>query len=266
MGAAKPGSTLPTQGGKAQPTNTLQPGSQIFGGTVTPNTIGPNGLPVGGTMPAGYNGPIPSQGGKFPANPQQPTTSNIPGYAQPYVNALTPQVQPPPGQQIIGFRSPGQGQTLSDYNIYGPINPPSNTGLVPAQGGKAPLTPEQQAAISANADPARGLGLNLGSMLYGGGGQQPTAPAGLPLGYNGPIPGVLNPGDYISPGMNQPTQPAPVMPAQPQRDLGYGNPPPRPQVMPRPVPQVMPRQPTPRPAMPRPSLIGSGLAGLRGRR
>jgi hypothetical protein len=25
---------------------------------------------------------------------------------------------------------------MSDYNIYGPANPPSNTGLVPAQGGK----------------------------------------------------------------------------------------------------------------------------------
>jgi len=229
MGALKPGSTLPPQGGKGQPTNTLQPGSQIFGGTVTPNTIGPNGLPVGGTMPAGYNNPIPSQGGKFPANPQQPTTSNIPGYAQPYVNALNPQVQQP---AMVDPAMVAQIQAA-----YG------QPGQVPAQGGKAPLTPEQRAAISNNADPARGLGLNLGSMLYGGGGQQPTAPAGLPLGYNGPIPGVLNPGDYISPGMNQPTQPAPVMP--------------------RPV---MPRPAMPRPTMTRPSLIGSGLAGLKGRR
>ena len=43
---------MPPQGGKGgvQP-QTLQPGAQIFNGTVTPNTIGPNGLPVGGTMP-----------------------------------------------------------------------------------------------------------------------------------------------------------------------------------------------------------------------
>jgi hypothetical protein len=181
MGAPKPGSTLPTQGGKGggiptqpgqgqlapigmggvQP-QTLQPGAQIFNGTVTPNTIGPNGLPVGGTMPAGYNGPIPPQGGKFPGNPQQPTTSNIPGYAQPYVNALNPQVQQP---AMVDPAMVAQVQAA-----YG------QPGQVPAQGGKAPLTPEQRAAISNNADPARGLGLNLGSMLYGGGGQQPTAP------------------------------------------------------------------------------------------
>jgi hypothetical protein len=54
-----------------------------------------------------------------------------------------------------------------------------------------------------------------------------------------------------------------VLPPQggfPQRDLGYGIPPPRPQVMPRPVPQVMPRQPTPKPA---PSITAPlGLAQL----
>jgi len=158
------GSTLPPQGGKGGAQNPdgtnamnlinayqqqigVQPGQ-----TMNPQQLGqmnsymqtlqqqqPNNTflnpnPVGATQQ-----PIPAQGGKFPANPQQPTTSNIPGYAQPYVNALNPQ-------------QPGQ---------------------VPAQGGKAPLTPEQHAAISANADPARGLGLNLGDMLYGGGGQQP---------------------------------------------------------------------------------------------
>jgi hypothetical protein len=52
--------------------------------------------------------------------------------------------------------------------------------------------------------------------------------------------------------------------------LGYGIPPPRPQVfpvqpqvMPRPVPQVMPRQPTPKPA---PQGLAQIQQMLRGRR
>ena len=223
MGAAKPGQTIQGKGtGTVQPTNTLQPGSQIFGGTVTPNTIGPNGLPVGGTMPAGYTSPIPAQGGKFPGNPQQPTTSNIPGYAQPYANALNPQVQQP---AMVDPAMVAQIQAA-----YG------QPGQVPAQGGKAPLTPQQQADLAPYIDPVRPLpqvqqpaplGLNLGDMLYGGGGQQST-------GY-------------------------------PQRDLGYGNPPPRPQVMPRPVPQVTttraPITTTRAPVRPAP-MQPQGIAGI----
>jgi hypothetical protein len=226
FGAAKPGSTLPPQGGKAQPTNTLQPGAQIFNGTVTPNTIGPNGLPVGGTMPAGYNGPIPSQGGKFPGNPQQPTTSNIPGYAQPYVNALNPQVQQPAmvdpamvAQIQAAYKQPGQ---------------------VPAQGGKTPFTPEQQAAFGPYISPAR---------------PQVLPPQGQ---------SVRNPQSPITPyGPEQLAFLQEKMQGQPTRPQVF---PAQPQVMPRLVPQVMPRQPTPRPTMTRPSSIGAGLAALRGRR
>ena len=87
---------------------------------------------------------VPAQGGKTP-NANGTYTGQLSPQMSPYIDAMQPQPgQPltpgpntaPPGQQIIGFRSPGRGQTLSDYNIYGPINPPSNTGLVPAQGGK----------------------------------------------------------------------------------------------------------------------------------
>jgi hypothetical protein len=127
-GVAQPSRPTLAQPGQV---STLQPGSQIFGGTVTPNTIGPNGLPVGGTMPAGYTSPIPAQGGKFPSNPQQPTTSNIPGYAHP----------------SIGPRSAGPGAPIPSYiaEKYAEMErmgagQPQHLGQVPAQGGKAPIT------------------------------------------------------------------------------------------------------------------------------
>jgi hypothetical protein len=128
MGAAKPGQTIQGKG-----TGTVQPS--------TPTLAQP-----------GQVSTIPAQGGKGGV------PSNVPGYAQPYVNALPPQQPPQMGLGMGGVAGKGNA----------PVQP-----TIPPQGGKAPLTPEQHAAISANADPARGLGLNLGDMLYGGGGQQP---------------------------------------------------------------------------------------------
>ncbi len=154
MGAVKPGQTIQGKGtGTVQPsTPTLAPTGQ--GSTLPPQ--GGKGGPAGPMTPekqASFDqisamlarqpqvqqpapGQVPAQGGKA-QNPDGTRTGTLPGYIQPYVNSMLNQPQ------------------------------------VPAQGGKAPLTPEQHAAISANADPARGLGLNLGDMLYGGGGQQP---------------------------------------------------------------------------------------------
>lgn len=192
MGFPKPGSTfqptVPAQGGKggARPTTNspLQPGATIFNGVVTPNTIGPNGQPVGGTMPGGK-----APGAVQPTQPQVPAqggkggTSNVPGYAQPYVNALTPQVQ----QLAPGQVPPqgGKGTSRQDYDrmmaqtsfsgapptyeqfvqnrLNRPQMPqvmPQKPGVpmqpqVPAQGGKAPLTPEQQAALGPYVSPAR---------------------------------------------------------------------------------------------------------------
>jgi hypothetical protein len=251
-GAAKPGSTLPPQGGKGgvqSPRPTLAPPGQgstlppqggkggVQPGQVPPRTLGgyspadidrlmANQVPAQVQQPA--PGQVPAQGGKA-QNPDGTRTGTLPGYAQPYVNSMLNQPQ------------------------------------VPAQGGKAPLTPEQHAAISANADPARGLGLNLGDMLYGGGGQQPQVQPQVQQ----PAP-VMPAQPQRDLGYGIPPPRPQVFPAQPQRDLGYGIPPPRPQVfpaqpqvMPRPVPQVMPRQPTPKPA---PQVMPRGLAGLRGRR
>jgi hypothetical protein len=173
------GASIPAQGGKTVgPQNTLQPGSQIFGGTVTPNTIGPNGLPVGGTMPAGYTSPIPAQGGKA-QNPDGTRTGTLPGYAQPYVNDLFSQ------QAQVQQRAPGQvpaqggkGTSQQDYDrmmaqssfsgapptyeefVQNRLNPKPMPQVMPQKPG----VPSQ-------------LGLNLGSMLYGGGGQQPTTTA-----------------------------------------------------------------------------------------
>jgi len=197
---------------------------------------GTQGKGQGTIQPTGYNGPIrpsmnqpaqvPPQGGKFP------------GYSLPPQGGKSQADQDRFNAQIIASQNqPAQGGGLGMGGVAGKGNAPVQP-TVPAQGGKAPGTLANTPTLTT------GRPFDFSTVINNIG--QPTAPAGLPLGYNGPIPGVLNPGDYISPGMNQPTQPAPVMP--------------------RPVPQVMPRQPTPRPTMTRPSLIGSGLTGLRGRR
>jgi len=67
-----------------------------------------------------------------------------------------------------------------------------------------------------------GAGVKPGTPAGGKGVAQPSRPtlaqpgqsstlqpvgATMPAGYNGPIPGVINPGDYISPGINQPIPP-----------------------------------------------------------
>jgi hypothetical protein len=289
-GAAKPGSTLPPQGGKGgvqSPRPALAPPGQgstlppqggkggAQPGQVPPRTLGgyspadidrlmANQVPAQVQQPA--PGQVPAQGGKA-QNPDGTYTGTLPGYAQPYVNDLFSQ-------------RPGQ---------------------VPAQGGKAPLTPEQHAAISNNADPARGLGLNLGSMLYGGGGQQlapgQVAPTQAEIDRLRPMlttPMAQTPSNlssYTQPAYNDlMTQdkaaklaemermragqvPAPVQQsnqagqaeklAYMQSVLNAS----RPQVQ-QPAP-VMPRPAMPRltrPTMPRPSSIGAGLAALRGRR
>jgi hypothetical protein len=106
---------------------------------------------------------------------------------------------------------------------------------VPAQGGKAPLTPEQQAALGPYVSPARPQVM-------------PMSPQ-RDLGYGNQLPPEVQ--AQINATRNNP-QVSPPQGGFPQRDLGYGNPPPRPApVMPRPAP-VIP-QPVP----------GLGLAGLR---
>jgi translation initiation factor IF-2 len=209
MGAAKPGSTLPPQGGKSGVQQPIQPQVPMAGGkaagAVQPGQPPylPTGLPpsqpvyptVGSRLPDGTlvtqqgvdqakimnagkgNAPVqptvPAQGGKFPGNPMQPTMPQ-------------PQVSPPQG----GFpqRDLGYGNQLPP-EVQAQINATrSNPQVSPFQGGF----------------PQRDLG-------YGN---------QLPQGMPRPVPQVQ--------------QPAPVMPR------------PVPQVMPRqptpkPAPQVMPR-------------------------
>jgi hypothetical protein len=321
-GVAKPGTPA---GGKgvAQPqviqsltsTPTITPPAQI---STVPAQGG--GLGMGGVAGKG-NAPVqptvPAQGGKA-QNPDGTYTGTLPGYAQPYVNSMIgqPQVQQRdpqrpmfPGMELPpvqgGFPQQPQADmgTLYQQKIQqytgNPQVLPQQPGQVPAQGGKAPLTPEQRAAISANADPARGLGLNLGSMLYGGGGQQ------LAPGQVAPTQAEI---DRLRPMLSTPMAPQPaydnlmtqdkaaklaemerirssLTPTQQQNAMQYGDayygqpqrtltpvevamsglsqqPAP---LMPTPAP-VMTRPAIPRPTMRRPSLIGAGLAGLRGRR
>jgi len=88
------GASMPAQGGKAQPTNTL---------------------------PApGQTSTVPPQGKGAP--------SNVPGYAQPYIGALPPQV-PPQG---------GKSQAQIDQINADMAAKRTGQPLVPAQGGKTP--------------------------------------------------------------------------------------------------------------------------------
>ena len=236
MGAAKPGSTLPPQGGKG-------------GGRPMPPQV-------------------PAQGGKAP-----PPLEAI--YDPPQPGGGYPPMQPP-GLQVIGYGSPPQGKALPDYNIYGPANPPSNTGIVPAQGGKGQdfgpnVFPgpkitygsvQEQNEASARDRAAKGMvgfeGPNFTgqpAQVPAQGGKTPFTPeqqaAFGPYINTRPMPQVLPPQGGFP---QQPQVPAQVQPM--------------PQVMPRPAMtrSVMPRPAMPRPTMTRPSLIGSGLAGLRDRR
>jgi len=101
---------------------------------------------TGATMGGMYN-PI-------PLNVMQQAAGGNRDVLNPYFQSRFPQ-QPgspltpgpntaPPGQQVIGFRTPRQGQTLSDYNIYGPINPPVNPGMQPVA---AVAQPPQQRGL-----------------------------------------------------------------------------------------------------------------------
>jgi hypothetical protein len=173
--------------------------------------------------------PTPPQGGKGggAVQPTQPQTPYTPIGSQGGKGGRGP-IQPQPVQPT---------QTLPLFNNG--VND-AFTGI-PGQGGKAPLTPQQVAALGANVDPVRPpqvqqpapLGLNLGNMIYGGGGgQQPT--------------------EY------------------PQRDLGYGNQ--LPQGMPRPV-SIQPVRPAPAPVQTRGPVTRNmqpaatqGLAALMNRR
>jgi hypothetical protein len=262
--APRPGSTLPPQGGKG-----------------------------GGRQPT-----VPAQGGKGtvqqPGQPQVPMAGGkAPGVVQPGQSPYTPIGLPPSQVPAQGGKAPiPMGGMLGGGN---PMQP-----QVPAQGGKAPLTQEQISALAPNIDPVRPMPLV----------QQPAPGIRFPSDFTPPAPGQT----YINPNINPAgftgtlpprlQQPAPVMPAQPQRDLGYGNqlppevqaqinatrnnpqvsppqggfpqrdlgygiPPPRPQVIPQ--PQVMPR-PVPQvmPRQPTPKPAPQGLAQiqqmLRGRR
>ena len=181
MDAPKPGSTLPPQGGKggvqqpvppqggkggARPTTNspLQPGATIFNGVVTPNTIGPNGQPVGGTMPGGK-----APGAVQPGQPQSPYTpigaqgGKGRDFGPNVFPGPQPQVLPPQGgfpQQPIGPGSAGPGAPPPSYiaDKYAEMErmrAGQVPGQIPAQGGKAPLTPEQQAAFAPYINPAR---------------------------------------------------------------------------------------------------------------
>jgi len=235
MGAAKPGSTfqptVPPQGGKGGGRQPVQPQVPAQGGK------GGIQQPV---QPQSPYTPIGAQGGK--GNMSLPPGVQMPiGLPPSQVPAQGGKAPVPMGGMLGGGGNPMQPQ-------------------VPAQGGKAPLTQEQISALAPNIDPIRPMPLV----------QQPAPGIRFPSDFTPPAPGQT----YINPNINPAgftgTLPPRLQQPAPQRDLGYGIPPPRPQVfpaqpqvMPRPVPQVMPRQPTPKPA---PQGLAQIQQMLRGRR
>jgi hypothetical protein len=221
MGAMKPGSTLPPQGGKGGVQQPIRPQVPMAGGKA-PGAVQPGQPPY---MPIGYppvQPQVPAQGGKGPITLPRGVGDVFP----------TPQVQQP-GQV------PPQGGKGRDFgpNVFpGPQQP----GQVPAQGG----FPQQTGQVP---DYMRPFISNLP--------QQPAPVQSAPV--QSAVPGLQDAirGAFLNaaPGSptGYPTQPAPVQPQvqqrlsdMPQIQAAYG----QPQVMPRPVPQVMPRQPTPKPA------------------
>ena len=254
MGARRPGSTVPPQGGK---------------GGVRPTQPGFPQQPQTPYTPIGTQPQVPAQGGKggkgidFGPNV-------FPG--------PQPQVLPPQGGFPQQPQSPGYiAQKYAEMERMR-AGQPQQPGQVPAQGGKTPFTPEQQAAFGPyiNTRPMPQV-----SPPQGGFPQQPgQVPAQGGKAQTGQVPDDMRP--FISnlpqvsppqggfpqqsaiPGLQDalrgaflnvapgsptgyPTQPAPVMPAQPQvqqrlSDMpqiqaAYGS-----------QPQVMPRQPAPKPA------------------
>jgi hypothetical protein len=226
---------------------------------------------------------MPPQGGKGtvqqPVQPQVPMAGGkAPGVVQPGQSPYTPIGLPPSQVPAQGGKAP-----VPMGGFMGGPGQVQQPGQVPAQGGKGnmPLPADYQSRYG-NYGFDSGLQNYLdqqyvGSTRDAGVGYQydpstQTFTGGTMAGQYNPIPlsvmqqAAAGNRDVLNPYFQSkfPQQPAP------QRDLGYGIPPPRPQVfparpqvMPRPVPQVMPRQPTPKPA---PQVMPRGLAGLRGRR
>jgi hypothetical protein len=250
MGAPKPGSTLPPQGGKGGVQQPVRPQSPY-----TP--IGAQGG-KGGRVP--IQPQVPAQGGKgqdfgpyiFPG-PQQPSQPQVPaqgGKGRDFGPNVFPgpQVQQP--LQPFGPGSAGPGVLMQPQVL------PQQPGQVPAQGGKG----------TSRQDYDRMMALTS----YGPGGaptyeqfvQQRTAPQMpqvMPM-----KPGLMTQDQMLtSPGQSKADAYKAYLYNAQQPNFGNtggpGKPAPAP-VMPRPMPQVMPRQPTPKPA---PQGLG-GLAGLNG--
>ena len=121
--------------------NTLQPGATIFNGVVTPNTIGPNGLPVGGTMPGQPQQPGQSQQGGLARGPSTPFT--LPShYQSPYANyGFDPALQSYLDRQ--NYMSNNDAGVAFQYD---PTNQTFTGGTRGGQYNPIPLSVMQQAA------------------------------------------------------------------------------------------------------------------------
>lgn len=168
-----------------------QVGARLFNGIVTPNTIGPNGLPVGGGMPA--------QGAGTPTTYLPPPTT-APTFAQNYMNELAAAAaanprpvgggfgllgtgmpaQQPQVQQLIGGRSLGAPDLSQDaYNRMMAMTsfsgaPPTYEQWVQQRSAmQNPMNmpavfPPKPGVFGPQVRPAQGLGLaGLAGMLQG---------------------------------------------------------------------------------------------------
>ena len=231
-GAVKPGQTIQGKG-----TGTVQPSRPTL------------------TQP-GQVSTLPPQGGKGGAqNPDGTRTGTLPGYAQPYVNSMLNQPQVPAQGGKGGVQPPEMTQDRA-AKLAEMERMMRQGSQVPSQGGKAPIT--LPPGVEGKPGVPSQLGnLNLGSMLYGGGGQQPKNPISP---YNEWIQGQNNPIDpktgantLITQDFERMYRDYAGLPANAQFEGqtpigGFG----QPQVQ-QPAP-VMPRPVMPRPVMPRPAI------------
>ena len=243
-------------------------------------------------MPPGYVAPqgkpgMPPQGGKGGVRPMQPqmppqggkgkpqTTLNLNSGQQVPVQGGKglAQTLPPPGQGSTMPAQGGKGQNFGPNVFPGPQQPQTTLNLnsgqqvpmqpqVPAQGGKAPLTPEQQATL--------GNAINTRPM--------PQQPQVMPMPPGGGYPAMQPQVQQLAPGQVAPdptsrqaydrmmavTSFSGSPPTYEQFVQNRLNQPQMPQVMPQkpgvPMsPQVLPQKPMPANMAPQPV---QGLAGL----
>ena len=187
FGAAKPGSTLPPQGGKGG----VQPQTPTgYYGPIRPSMNQPAQVPPqGGKFPGSS---LPPQGGKSQADQDRFTAQIIASQNQPPYRPVGNPIQPTMQQPQV----PPQGGKFPGSSL-------------PPQGGKSQADQDRFTAqiIASQNQPAQGGGLGMGGVA--GKGNAPVQPTVPPQGGKFP-------GNPIQPTIQQPQVPAQTVRPTPQ--------------------------------------------------